>query len=74
MSNIAVQGGATGTGTFTILAPSTSTNRTLTLPDSTGTLVGTNSAGTAVVFPDGTTQSSAGVSTGKAIAMSLVFG
>ena len=38
MSSIAVQGGATGTGTFTLLAPSTSTNRTLTLPDSTGTM------------------------------------
>ena len=38
MSSIAVQGGATGTGTFTLLAPSTSTNRTLTLPDSAGTV------------------------------------
>ena len=43
MSNIAVQGGATGTGTVTLLAPSTSTDRTLTLPDSTGT-VATNEA------------------------------
>ena len=38
MSNIAMQGGATGTGTVTLLAPSTSTNRTLTLPDATGTV------------------------------------
>ena len=38
MSNIAMQGGSTGTGTVTLLAPSTSTNRTLTLPDSTGTV------------------------------------
>lgn len=38
MSNIAVTGGATGTGTVTLLAPNTSTNRTLTLPDSTGTV------------------------------------
>jgi hypothetical protein len=38
MSLIAVQGGATGTGTVTVLAPVTNTNRTLTLPDSTGTV------------------------------------
>jgi len=38
LSNIAMQGGATGSGTVTLLAPSTSTNRTLTLPDSTGTV------------------------------------
>jgi hypothetical protein len=38
LSNLAVQGSATGTGTVTLLAPVTSTNRTLTLPDSTGTV------------------------------------
>ena len=38
MSNIAVQGGAGGTGTVTLLAPSTSTDRTLTLPDAAGTV------------------------------------
>ena len=39
MSLVALQGGATGTGTVTLLAPVTSTNRTLTLPDSTGTVL-----------------------------------
>jgi len=38
MSNLANQGGATGSGTVTVLAPNTSTNRTLTLPDATGTI------------------------------------
>ena len=38
MSNIAMQGGATGTGTVTLLAPVTNTNQTLTLPDATGTV------------------------------------
>jgi len=38
MSLIAMQGGATGTGTVTLLAPITNTNRTLTLPDATGTV------------------------------------
>ena len=38
MSNIAIKGAATGSGTFTLEAPATSTNRTLTLPDEAGTL------------------------------------
>jgi hypothetical protein len=38
MSLIAMQGGATGTGTVTLLAPITNTNQTLTLPDATGTV------------------------------------
>jgi len=38
MSLLAVQGGATGTGTVSLLAPVTNTNRTLTLPDVTGTV------------------------------------
>ena len=44
MSLLAVQGGATGTGTVTILAPVTNTNRTLTLPDETGTFVTSGSS------------------------------
>jgi len=40
MSLLAVQGGATGTGTVTLLAPITNTNRTLTLPDVTDTVAG----------------------------------
>ena len=38
MSNIAIKGAATGSGTFTLEAPATSTNRTLTLPDEAGTM------------------------------------
>ena len=38
MSNIAIQGGATGTGVFTLASPATNTNRTLTLPDEAGTI------------------------------------
>jgi len=40
MSLLAVQGGATGTGTVTLLAPVTNTDRTLTLPDATDTVAG----------------------------------
>lgn len=41
MSNITIAGNAAGTATFTVEAPATSTNRTLTLPDSAGTLATT---------------------------------
>jgi hypothetical protein len=43
MSKISIAGAATGTATFTIESPATSTNRTLTLPDNTGTIVTQNS-------------------------------
>lgn len=39
MSKVKIQGNASGTGVLTIAAPNTSTDRTITLPDSTGTLV-----------------------------------
>jgi hypothetical protein len=46
MSNIALTPNAAGTATFTIASPATSTNRTLTLPDATTTLVGTDATQT----------------------------
>ena len=39
MSRVVIQGNASGTGDFTIAAPNSNTNRTLTLPDVSGTLV-----------------------------------
>jgi hypothetical protein len=39
MSRIAVQGNASGSGTFTLAAPNSNSDRTLTLPDSTGTVL-----------------------------------
>jgi hypothetical protein len=38
MSKVAITGNASGTGTFTIAAPNSNTDRTLTLPDSAGTI------------------------------------
>ncbi len=38
MSLVKVSGNASGTGTLTIAAPNTNTDRTLTLPDATGTI------------------------------------
>ena len=39
MSKVVIQGNASGTGDFTIAAPNSNTDRTLTLPDETGELV-----------------------------------
>ncbi len=44
MSLVKVQGNASGTGIFTVAAPATNTDRTLTLPDATGTVL-TDSSG-----------------------------
>lgn len=38
MSSVKVQGNASGTGIFTVAAPNSNTDRTLTLPDSSGTI------------------------------------
>ena len=38
MSRVVIQGDASGTGDFTIAAPNSNTDRTLTLPDAGGTL------------------------------------
>ena len=45
MSKVKIQGNASGTGVLTIEAPNTNTDRTITLPDSTGTLVGADASG-----------------------------
>jgi hypothetical protein len=46
MSQISITGASTGTATFTIESPATSTNRTITIPDATTTLVGTDATQT----------------------------
>lgn len=45
MSIVKIQGNASGTGEFTLASPNGNTNRTITLPDATGTLDRTNRAG-----------------------------
>jgi len=42
MSKVAIKGNASGTGTFTLEAPNSNTDRTLTLPDEAGTIATTN--------------------------------
>ena len=46
MSRITLSANATGTATFTVASPGTSSDRTLTLPDATTTLVGTDATQT----------------------------
>jgi len=43
MAKVKIQGNASGTGVLTVTAPNTSTDRTVTLPDATGTLTFTPS-------------------------------
>jgi len=50
MSKVSLAGNASGTGIFTIASPNSNTDRTLTLPDSTGTIL-TNAS--TVGFPAG---------------------
>jgi hypothetical protein len=52
MSKISLTPNASGTGNFTIASPNSSTDRTLTLPDNTGTIITTAStfAGTGPAF------------------------
>ena len=46
MSQIKLSPNASGTGVFTIDAPNSNTNRTLSLPDNTGNIVTTGDSGT----------------------------
>jgi len=50
MSKVAITGNASGTGTLTIAAPNTNTDRTLTLPDEAGTVL---TSGSASILPNG---------------------
>jgi len=66
MSQVAISGNASGTGTLTIAAPNTNSNRTLTLPDGTGTFTvnGVNSnivSGTAQASTSGTSIDFTGI-------------
>lgn len=51
MSKVALSGNASGTGTFTIASPNSNSDRTLTLPDATGTILTTATAGVPINGP-----------------------
>ena len=48
MTKIAIQPSGSGTGTFTIAAPNSNTNRTFTLPDETGEIITTSGLADAI--------------------------
>ena len=52
MSKVAITGNENGTGVFTIAAPNSSTDRTLTLPDAGGTILHADSSGDLTVSND----------------------
>ena len=66
MSNIKIQGNASGTGTVTLAAPNTNTDRTLTLPDGAGEIL-TDATGL-------TSSSAIGVQAAESIPMFVANG
>ena len=48
MSKVKIQGNASGTGVVTLTAPNTNTDRTITLPDSTGSILMSDGDGSAL--------------------------
>jgi hypothetical protein len=63
MSKISIEGNALGSGTFTIASPNSNSNRTLNLPDSSGTVVVTGGAQT-IEFAAGTASAPSITTTG----------
>ena len=57
MSKVKIEGNASGTGTLTISAPNTNTDRTLTLPDGAGEILLSNGDGSSLT----------GITTGKVL-------
>jgi len=55
MAKVKIQGHASGTGVLTVTAPNTSTDRTITLPDGTGTLIADDGSGNVNIGTTGTT-------------------
>jgi hypothetical protein len=74
MSKIALSGNASGTGTFTFASPNSNTDRTLTLPDATGTILTTATAGVPVNGPAFAANQNTGQSISSGVSTKLVFG
>ena len=53
MSKVAIKGNTSGTGTFTVEAPNSNTDRTLVLPDEAGTVLTSASSITSSQLPSG---------------------
>ena len=65
MSKVKITGNASGTGVLTVEAPNTNTDRTVTLPDATGTLLMTDGDGSSLSGITSTPEGTAVLSTGE---------
>jgi hypothetical protein len=65
MAKVKIQGNASGAGVLTVTAPNTATDRTITLPDATGTLLMTDGDGSSLSGLSHTPEGTAVVSTGE---------
>jgi hypothetical protein len=73
MAKVKIQGNASGAGIFTITPPATATDRTLTLPDATGTLINTApSTSGYVLTSDGTNWTSAAAAGGLYASVAII--
>ena len=71
MSKVKIKGNASGTGVLTIEAPNTNTDRTITLPDGTGTLLNSDGDGsslTNIVSPSSNGEFYTGITSSRQIA------
>ena len=73
MSQVKISGNASGTGIFTIASPNSNTDRTLTLPDNTGTILTTGTAGVPVNGPAFSAYASGAQSINNATATKIAF-
>lgn len=73
MSKVALSGNASGTGTFTIASPNSNTDRTLNLPDASGTILTTATPGVPVNGPAFSASMSASQSISAATITKIVF-
>jgi len=76
MAKVKITGHASGTGILTVTAPNTSTDRTITLPDATGTLLNSDGSGASLTALNATQLTSGTVPTarlGSGSASSSVF-
>jgi len=65
MAKVRIQGHASGTGILTVMSPNTSTDRTITLPDATGTLLNSDGDGSSLTALSATNLGSGTVPTAR---------
>ena len=73
MSKISLSPNVSGTGTFTIASPNSNTDRTLTLPDASGTILTTATAGVPVNGPAFSAYQSSAQTLGSATLTKLQY-